>query len=285
MCLPVLGAVASIGAGVAGAIGQNQSASAQANAQNAAAISNYNHQIQLRKLKWRQTLQVWDQKNKEYDMQIDRNLRAVNMAYSGEQSKQNEILDKAAFANQDALVERLKASGTLNARGLARGISTERVKQINLAAWGRQNAAQAASLASSRRQALVNMGQVQTQAYYDNYNAWTKVAIAPEPDLPPPPPTMMPGPSGMGVAAAALGGLAQGFQTFQSLQPPGGGGGSIPGYGGTTPSTGIFSGNAGLGSGYFSGSNNYFSNFGSGGTGFSFGTGLNLGQYSGSFGN
>ena len=273
--------VASIGAGVAGAVGQNQSAQAQANAQNAAAISNYNHQIQLRKLKWRQTLQVWDQKNKEYDMQLDRNARAVNMAYSGEQSKQNEILDKAAFANQAAIIERMKASGTLNASGIAKGISKDRLKAINLAAWGRQNAAQAASLASSRRQALVNMGQTREQAYYDNYNAWTKVAIAPEADLPPPPPTMMPGPSGMGIAAAALGGLAQGFGKMQALQPPGGGGGGTFGVGnGSLPQPSAFGG--GSFTNYFTGTGfgggGGYGNFGA--TSNPFTSGINLGQYS-----
>jgi len=273
--------VASIGAGVAGAVGQNQSAAAQANAQNAAAISNYNYQIQLRNLKWRQTLQVWDQKNKEYDMQVDRNARALNMAYSGEQSKQNEILDKAAFQNQAALIERLKASGTLNASGIAKGVSTDRLKATNMAAWGRQNAAQAASLASSRRQGLVNMGQAREQAYYDNYNAWTKVAIGPEPDLAPPAPTMMPGPSGMGIAAAALGGLASGFNQMQALAPPGGGGGGTYGTGGAGmqgPSN-PFGGNMTnyfTGTGY--GGSSGYGNFGA--TTNPFTSGINLGQYS-----
>ena len=258
-------------------MGANQSAQAQANAQNAAAISNYNHQIRRREYGWRQTLNVWHQKRNEFDMQVTKNNRSLNLAYADEQAKFNEILDKAAFDNQNMLIKRMKASGRIAASARNVGVSADRQKNMPLAEWGYQQAALGASLASAGRSSLNTMGKMRDQAFYDNYNAWTKVAIAPEPDLAPPPPTMMPGPSGMGIAAAALGSMGSMFGKMQSMAPPGGGGFT----GNYSQMAGGFGGgynyNQGAFSSGFNPTNYSQSMFGAGSTNFN--TGLNLGQY------
>ena len=269
-----LGAIASIGGSIAGAVGARQSQQAQADAQNAAAISNYQHQIRRREYGWRQTLNVWHQKRNEYDFQIQKNNRSLNLAYADEQAKFNEILDKAAFDNQNMLIKRMKASGRMAAAARNTGVSATRMQNMPYAEWGYQQAATAASLASAGRSSLNTMGKMRDQAFYDNYNAWTKVAIAPEPDLPPPPPTMMPGPSGMGIAAAALGGIGNMMGRMQSMAPPGGGG-----FANYSQMGGGFGGGYNYQGGAFSSGfapQNY-SMFGGNSTNFN--TGLNLGQY------
>ena len=71
---------------VSSAIGQHQSASAQAAAQNQAAINNYKYQLKVRERKWDQTRHVYGRKIQQFKETVDENQMAAARGYAAAQS-------------------------------------------------------------------------------------------------------------------------------------------------------------------------------------------------------
>ena len=228
MCAPIIGAISAI-SGIAGSIGQHQSASAQAAAQNEAARRNYKHQIAERELKWRNTLNSWNQKKLQYKVKTNENHLAAHRAYAGEQQRLKEIYQKAAFTNEESLTKMLGAQGKNLAAGRA-GKSAQRNNAMMMAALGRQQAQQAASLVSARQATEARNRDTRNKLISTNNDAFSQVAVKPVPGIAPPQPVMTPGPSGMSLLAGIAGGVAEGFGAFNSLKAPNAGtfGGPAP---------------------------------------------------------
>ena len=218
MCAPIIGAISAI-SGIAGSMGQHQSASAQAAAQNKAAIRNYKHQIAERELNWRNTLNSWNQKRMQYKVKINENHLAANRAYAGEQQKLNEIYQKAAFSNEEVLTKMVGQQGQNLAAGRT-GKSAQRSNSMMMAAVGRQQAQLAASLTSARQQTMTTNRDVRNKLISTNNDAFSEVAMKPLPGIAPPAPVMTPGPSGLSLLAGIAGGVAQGIGAFQGLKAP-----------------------------------------------------------------
>ncbi len=218
MCAPIVGAISAI-SGIAGSIGQQQSAQAQADAQNKAAIRNYKHQIAERELNWRNTLNSWNQKRMQYKVKINENHLAANRAYSQEQQKLNEIYQKAAFTNEEVLTKMVGQQGQNLAAGRT-GKSAQRSNSMMMAAVGRQQAQLAASLTSARQQSMTNNRDVRNKLISTNNDAFSQVAMKPLPGIAPPAPVMTPGPSPLTAMAGIAGGIAEGFGAFSSLSAP-----------------------------------------------------------------
>ena len=113
MCSPTALGVASFGASALGAVGQHQSAQAQADAQNAAATSNYEHQLKIRKFNWDRERFRYNRQLLQYENILDENAFAANRAYAGEQKKLNDIYKQAAFKQQANLLKLIENTGTL----------------------------------------------------------------------------------------------------------------------------------------------------------------------------
>lgn len=222
MCLPVLGVVAGIASAASGAIGAagaHQDAQAQADYQNESARRNYKYQLAKREGEWNKTLSIWGNKKADYQNEYSANAEAADRSFAAEQYRLNEQFQQAAFQKQDMLAQLIQSTGSIGASERT-GKSVKRLEVAQIAAFGRNNAIMAENLASARN-AMINRNEdYRLQLQSANNRAWSNVAIAPTPDVAPPQPVMAAGPSGLGLAAGIVGGIASGIGAFNSLKAP-----------------------------------------------------------------
>ena len=217
MCAPVL-AVASLASGVMGAVGQHQSASAQASAQNAAATSNYKYQLKVRERNWDREVHRYGRQLHQYDSQLQENSMAGQRAYSGAQRKLNSIYQQASFKQQANLVNLLKGSSGAASRGMT-GRSAQRLDNDIVSQFGRNQAIAAESLMGANFAYDRQVEATQREINSANTQAYEKVALAPQEGVAPPPPVMTPGPSGLGLAAGILDAGIGAVGTYNKLSP------------------------------------------------------------------
>jgi hypothetical protein len=218
MCAPAALAVASFGASAMGAVGQHQSASAQAAAQNEAAIGNYKYQLKVRERNWEREVHRYGRQLHQYDSAIQENSAAGQRAYAGEQRKLNEIYRQASFKNQANLVRLAQGSGKAASRNMT-GKSAQRIDNQIVSQFGRNQAIMAESLMGAGFNYNNRTEAINREVVDANKQAYEKVAISPQPGVAPPPPVMTPGPSGLGLMAG-LGQAAVGaVGTYNELSP------------------------------------------------------------------
>ena len=188
MCAPVVGAL-SLASGVMGAVGQHQSASAQAAAQNQARISDYKYQLKVRRKNWDRERERYAHQVTQYKTQSMENEAAANRAYVSEQQRLNNIYKKASFAKQDQLVKLAQSTGQMASRG-ATGKSAQRLDTSVVSQFGRNQAIMAESLTSANYAAQATNRGTRRDLLSANNQAFEKVAVQPKPGVAPPPPTM-----------------------------------------------------------------------------------------------
>lgn len=212
MCNPVALGVASFGSSALGAIGAHQSAQAQADAANEAAINNYNYQVAVRENKWRQTLTIWNQKRIQYKKGLAQNALALNRGDVQVQDSVNRAYQQAKLQGSADTIDLLKKQGVFQARGTNQGQSSEKVERSILAEYGLKNALRANSLAMSRMQAYEAGNDLRRKAESDLNNMYSKVALQPVQGVAPVVPTMQAGPSPLSLigalGSAAIGGIS-----------------------------------------------------------------------------
>ena len=212
MCAPAALGIASFGSSALGAIGAHQSAQAQADAANEAAINNYNYQIAVRENKWRQTLTIWNQKRIQYKKGLAENALALNRGDVQVQDSLNRAYQQARLQGSADTIDLLKKQGVFQARGTNQGQSSEKVERSILAEYGLKNAMRANSLAMSRMQAYEAGNDLRRKAESDLNNMYSKVALQPVQGVAPVVPTMQAGPSPLSLigalGSAAIGGIS-----------------------------------------------------------------------------
>ena len=218
MCAPAVLGVASMASGVMGAVGQQQNASAQVNAQNAAATSNYKYQLKVRERNWDREVHRYGRQLHQYDSQLQENSMAGQRAYAGAQRKLNSIYQQASFKQQANLVNLLKGSGQAAAAGRT-GRSAQRLDNDIVSQFGRNQAIAAESLMGANFAYDRQVEATQREINSANTQAYEKVALAPQEGVAPPPPVMTPGPSGLGLAAGILDAGIGAVGTYNSLSP------------------------------------------------------------------
>jgi len=218
MCAPMALGVASMASGVLGSVGQHQSASAQANAQNAAATSNYKYQLKVRERNWDREVHRYGRQLHQYDSALQENSMAGQRAYAGAQRKLNSIYQQASFKQQANLVNLLKGSSGAASAGMT-GRSAQRLDNDIVSQFGRNQAIAAESLMGANQAYDRQVEGVQREIDSSNKKAYEKVALNPQAGVAPPPPVMTPGPSGLGLAAGLIGAGVSGYQTYNSLKP------------------------------------------------------------------
>ena len=218
MCAPAALAVVSAGAGIMGSVGQHQSAQAQADAQNAAATSNYKYQLKVRERNWDREVHRYGRQLHQYDSQLQENSKAGQRAYAGAQRKLNSIYQQASFKQQANLVNLLKGSGQAAAAGRT-GRSAQRLDNDIVSQFGRNQAIAAESLMGANFAYDRQVEATQREINSANTQAYEKVALAPQEGVAPPPPVMTPGPSGLGLAAGILEAGVGAVGTYNSLSP------------------------------------------------------------------
>ena len=203
MCAPVVGAL-SLASGVMGAVGQHQSASASAAAQNSAAASNYRYALKVRQRNWLRETERYRVQTAQYNTAVANNQEAAQRAYASEQQRLNEIFRKASFSKQNQLVQLAQASGKAAATGRT-GKSMDRLDTDIVSQFGRNQAIMAQSLLGAQNAFGTRVDSIRREQLSANNQAYSQVAIAPEQGIAPPPPTMVAGPSGLGLLAGIAG--------------------------------------------------------------------------------
>ena len=217
MCEPV-----SIISGVMGAAstvaGYSQQQDAT-NAANAGRVANYKHQLKVRENNWMRAKGNWENDKINYEETVADNSFAAQEGYARAQRQLNEQFKAAAFSEQGDMIKLLESTGQMAASGRT-GRSAQRVDDSMVAAWGRNNATKAASLASSKEGYQQQVEDIRRQQRDENESAFDQVAFAPQPDMAPQKPQMEKGPSGLGLAL----GLAQtglgAWQQNEALKAP-----------------------------------------------------------------
>lgn len=219
MCAPAVLGVATAATGVLGAVSQHNAASAQANAANQAATSNYKYQLKMRERSWDRERFRYNNQIHQFNQQVDENNSSAAKAYASEQRRLNEIFRKAAFENQGRMAEMLGANGKMAAAGRT-GKSADRVTSSLIAAFGRNQATQAESLISANQAYTARTGSVRDQLRNANRTAYNQVSVGPQPGVAPPRPVMNQGPSGLSLATGILSAGVSGFGAYQQYKAP-----------------------------------------------------------------
>lgn len=173
----------------------------------------------------------------QFREQVGWNRSAANRAYIAEQRSLNEQFESAALQSQ-ALIEALGSiEGTNNATE-SYGRSADRIRNIEgLGKYGRANAQLVDNLTRAANTSQNRMFDTYLQSERGNYNASLPLSIPPETGF---------FSKGVGVGGNNNTGLMianaamQGYQTYNQLKPPSGGGGSLFNFG--SNASGSFSG-------------------------------------------
>ena len=210
MC-DISAAIAGVSGGL-NAIGQAQ----QVNAQNRAAISNYEHQVKTRERNWFQTLSIWGAKKNKYYQALDENNLAAQRGYSQAQVGLNKAFNKAIQDNETSFIKYLQESGKLAASGRV-GRSIDRINTLDIGALERQAGRRRYALTQSREAYKANIENIQRQQLSARNQLFAEVSFAPEPDIAPPQPVLQSASSAlfMGLAGAGL----DAFGAYQANKP------------------------------------------------------------------
>lgn len=200
---------------VAGHVGQQNAA----NAANAGRIANYKHQLKVRENNWKRATSQWENDKINYEESVADNSFAAQEGYARAQRQLNEQFKAAAFSEQGDMIKLLESTGVMAASGQT-GRSAQRLDDSVLAAFGRNNATKAASLASSKEGYQQQVEDIRRQQRDENEAAFDQVAFAPQPDIAPQKPQMQKGPSGLGLAVGLAGAGLGAYQQYEALKAP-----------------------------------------------------------------
>jgi len=172
---------------------------AQARAANAAARRQYAYQNERRERQWMQDLNVYQQRQVQYDINTNNAEMAAQAAYGESERKRQEARAQAELKYQDMYAELLNESKSAKLMASGRtGRSVARIKTTDLAEYGRkvseigrQIRTNDVALAQENAKAFA-----QAKSYKDQQFA--QVAFQPVADVAPPKPVMQ------NVGAAAL---------------------------------------------------------------------------------
>ena len=198
-----------------GAIGQHQSASAAASAQNEASIRNYEHQLQVRENKHMQKLSAWANDRSVFSGKVQENFTAADKSYAAAQTVLNQEFDKAVVENQGAFQKLIKAQGQINTSTVG-GQSKDRMGVMAMAALGRNQAIKSQSLTRAKEAFEAKGENIRDKQISANNQAYQKVALRPVEGVAPPQPVMQQGPSGLSLAAGIGSAVVGGFSSAKA---------------------------------------------------------------------
>ena len=213
MCEPV--ALLSTAAGVAGTIGQAQSANAQAEAQYAANKNQRQHQINQQRSKL--LLDSTSYYNRAADRQASdiEAGRAANEAYLGNQMKYNDKVKSFMSSKQTRMIKALENAGAIGASS-TRGGSNAQMQVANKAALGRDTAMGMENLRSAATKLMVDNRAVQGQLQGDYMDNFSKIGAIPTAGFTPPEVVKGPGANPLSIMAGIGSAVVGGFDAMNA---------------------------------------------------------------------
>lgn len=211
-------AAVSAGSGILSAFGGHSEKTAQARAQNQAAVNQYKQRLKIRDKEYKDSQQLYATKLGRYNQQLSEFDRAAAQGYGREMLKQNEAL-RSANLNRLSQSIQLAQRGGLAAVSGKSGRSARRLDQNAIGQFVRNQGVLAENLLSgdiARSQRTMDIRNRQISA---QNRAYGQVAIAPQQTIAPLAPTQVAGPSTMSLIGGIGSALASGASTYMSLAP------------------------------------------------------------------
>lgn len=217
----------------------------QVQAQRAMADASRNFQnLQIRKgNEYRK--KIWDAKVGIYNQQIALNQQAANRAFDAAQINRNRQLQAFAFQLEGRHADLLETVGynTASMEGENRSAELASAK-MTYGRFGRMRAQDFEQIKDINVDTERSMGDIATEQYKADLNAWSQVAVPPmmQDELPPNMWGKIGGPSGMNTGLMIGTAFMSGLSTFNAFKPPsagnigsggGGGLGQYMGFGGS----------------------------------------------------
>ena len=205
----------SAGTGVLGAVGANEAANAQVNAQNQQIATNYKQKQEQTRLANLQGITNYNNEKATVSHQIDEAGLAATRALNAEELRMDDLINKTRLAQQENYIRTAEAAKA-NEGGRARGYDTNRLKQSGRAESLLLSNLKRQKIASSMRvkDAYRNAGQEQRNLHAKVASPFVPASLG----LPKPRFQSSPSPVSMmgSIVQAGIGG----YQTYKNLKAP-----------------------------------------------------------------
>ena len=217
--VPLAIGAAQAGSGILQSFGAQSEATAQARAQNQAAVNQYKQRLKIRDKEYKDSQQLYATKLGQYNMQMSEFDRAAAQGYGREMLKQNEALRAANLNRLSQSIALAQRGGAAAASGKV-GRSAGRIDQNVIGQFVRNQGVLSENLLSGDIARSQRMMDIRNRQISAQNRAYGKVAIAPQQTIEPLAPTQVAGPSNIGLYAGIGSALASGASTYQSLAAP-----------------------------------------------------------------
>ena len=205
----------SAGTGVLGAVGANEAANAQVNAQNQQIATNYKQKQEQTRLANLQGIANYNNEKATVSHQMDEAGLAATRALNAEELRMDDLINKTRLAQQENYIRTAEAAKA-NEGGRARGYDTNRLKQSGRAESLLLSNLKRQKIASSMRvkDAYRNAGQEQRNLHAKVASPFVPASLG----LPKPRFQSSPSPVSMmgSIVQAGIGG----YQTYKNLKAP-----------------------------------------------------------------
>ena len=205
----------SAGTGVLGAVGANEAANAQVDAQNQQIATNYKQKQEQTRLANLQGITNYNNEKATVSHQIDEAGLAATRALNAEELRMDDLINKTRLAQQENYIRTAEAAKA-NEGGRARGYDTNRLKQSGRAESLLLSNLKRQKIASSMRvkDAYRNAGQEQRNLHAKVASPFVPASLG----LPKPRFQSSPSPVSMmgSIVQAGIGG----YQTYKNLKAP-----------------------------------------------------------------
>ena len=205
----------SAGTGILGAVGANQTANAQVDAQNQQIATNYKQKQEQTRLANLQGITGYNNDKATVSHQIDEAGLSAERALNAEEVRMDDLINKTRLAQQENFINNSETK-IANEGGRARGFNSNKLKKA-----GR---ADSLLLSNKRRQKLASSMRVKDayrNAGQQQRNAYSKVAA---PFIPTtlglPKPRFQSSPSPIGMMGNVLQAGISGYGTYKDLKAP-----------------------------------------------------------------
>lgn len=141
-------------------------------------LDTYGYQLQIRNREQDALDRQFAKSDELYNEALTLNARENQLARDSIRSQMRETIQSAAFEQQNAILDAIKAEGQLKARG-ASGRSIAKAKQSLLSDFGRGQAALAASIVSAQNNMTSQLSQVQQDYEQANIQAYANRMLEP----------------------------------------------------------------------------------------------------------
>ena len=215
MCEPISLGLLTAGTGVLSAVGANQAANAQVDAQNQQIRESYKQKQEQTRLANLQGLANYNNEKATVEREVDESGMAAARALNEEELRMDDLINQTRLAQQENFIKTAEG-GKANEGGRARGYDTNRLKQS-----GRTDSLYLSNLKRKKITGIMNVKDAYRTANQQRTNLNTKVSSSFIPSSSGlPKPRFQSKPSPLGMIGNVLQAGISGYGTYKDLKAP-----------------------------------------------------------------